>query len=211
MPLLALALFAVYLLIAFVARSVIQHRRTGDTGLRFGTERRWSAQWWARLAFVAALVAGGAAPALAAADWHDPIALLDHRWIAMAGAVVAIAGITATFVAQLAMGAQWRVGVDTGEATELVVTGPFTLARNPIFTAMATTAVGLVLVVPSVLALAGLAVLVWALSYQVRAVEEPYLRALHGDAYARYAARVGRFVPRLGRLPDAPNPPRRQA
>lgn len=38
---------------------------------------------------------------------------------------------------------------------------------------------------------------------QVRLVEEPYLRRTHGVAYTDYAARVGRFLPRLGRLqPD---------
>ena len=35
---------------------------------------------------------------------------------------------------------------------------------------------------------------------QVRAVEEPHLLATHGRAYADYAARVGRFVPGIGRL-----------
>ena len=38
------------------------------------------------------------------------------------------------------------------------------------------------------------------LEIQTRAVEEPYLRELHGKAYARYAARTGRFVPGVGRL-----------
>jgi hypothetical protein len=49
------------------------------------------------------------------------------------------------------------------------------------------------------------AALVAAVQLQVRAVEEPHLRATHGDAYAAYAARTGRFVPRIGRLP-APAP-----
>ena len=39
-----------------------------------------------------------------------------------------------------------------------------------------------------------------ALEIQVRLVEEPYLLRQHGDAYRNYAARVGRFVPGLGRL-----------
>ncbi|HLS74191.1 MAG TPA: hypothetical protein VK046_10500 [Actinomycetaceae bacterium] len=34
---------------------------------------------------------------------------------------------------------------------------------------------------------------------QVRLVEEPYLLRTHGPAYARYTARVGRFLPGLGR------------
>jgi protein-S-isoprenylcysteine O-methyltransferase Ste14 len=59
---------------------------------------------------------------------------------------------------------------------------------------------GLALLVPSVVALLGLALLVVALEIQVRLVEEPYLLRAHGDAYAAYARRVGRFVPGLGRL-----------
>jgi protein-S-isoprenylcysteine O-methyltransferase Ste14 len=39
-----------------------------------------------------------------------------------------------------------------------------------------------------------------AIQMQVRAVEEPYLLRTHGDNYAAYAARVGRFLPGLGRL-----------
>lgn len=203
MPTLALVLYGVYFFVAFGIRSVIQYRRAGDVGYRFGTERRWSAQWWARLAFVLAILVGAGAPALAAAGWHGPLAVLDHHPLALAGVALAVAGIVATFLAQLAMGTQWRVGVDPTEHTELVIAGPFRLVRNPIFTAMGVTATGLVAMVPSPLALAGLALLLWALHYQVRAVEEPYLRALHGDAYERYAAKVGRFVPGLGhRLPD---------
>ena len=39
-----------------------------------------------------------------------------------------------------------------------------------------------------------------ALELQTRFVEEPHLRRVHGAAYAAYAAQVGRFVPRVGRL-----------
>ena len=41
--------------------------------------------------------------------------------------------------------------------------------------------------------------LVAAVQLQVRVVEEPYLRRVHGRVYRGYAARVGRFVPGLGR------------
>jgi protein-S-isoprenylcysteine O-methyltransferase Ste14 len=43
-----------------------------------------------------------------------------------------------------------------------------------------------------------------AIELQVRAVEEPYLLQMHGDAYADYAVRVGRFVPAMGRLDGLP-------
>jgi protein-S-isoprenylcysteine O-methyltransferase Ste14 len=59
---------------------------------------------------------------------------------------------------------------------------------------------GLALMVPSWVALAGLAALLLALELQVRVVEEPYLRRVHGERYAGYASRVGRFLPGVGRL-----------
>ena len=61
---------------------------------------------------------------------------------------------------------------------------------------------GLVLMVPSWVAIIGFAALVLALELQVRVVEEPYLLRAQGRRYAEYAARVGRFVPGVGRLHD---------
>ncbi|MGS2618272.1 methyltransferase family protein [Micromonospora sp. LZ34] len=95
----------------------------------------------------------------------------------MVGLILTAVGIPATLAAQLAMGTSWRVGVDPGEHTALITNGPFALARNPIFTAMAATTLGLTLMVPSTVALAGWLILALALQLQVRAVEEPYLIA----------------------------------
>lgn len=211
MPVLAIVYYVVYLIVAFVLRGLVQWRRTGDAGFRFGAEAPGSPQWWARLGFVAALAGGAAAPVLAVIGVHGPIGVLDRTPVAAVGAVIAGAGIVATTVAQVAMGRSWRVGVDPGEVTELVVRWPFTVVRNPIFTAMGVTAVGLVLMVPSVLAITALVGLGWALWAQVCRVEEPYLREVHGRRYEEYAASVGRFLPRVGRWrsprPDASGRP----
>ena len=43
-----------------------------------------------------------------------------------------------------------------------------------------------------------------AMEIQVRLVEEPYLQQVHGEDYARYASRTGRFVPGIGRLERRP-------
>jgi protein-S-isoprenylcysteine O-methyltransferase Ste14 len=134
----------------------------------------------------------------------EPIGALDITALHVLGAVLAVAGIAATFGAQVAMGASWRIGVDPGERTELVTSGPFALVRNPIYSAMLPTALGLALLVPSWVAFTGLAGLALALELQVRVVEEPYLLGVHGSRYADYAARVGRFVPGIGRLTARP-------
>ena len=54
--------------------------------------------------------------------------------------------------------------------------------------------------VPNVLAVTMVAVVLVAHQVQVRLVEEPYLLRTHGDAFRRYAARTGRFVPGVGKL-----------
>ncbi len=200
MPTLALIFYVAYLALTFGLRMLIQVRRTGSTGFHGLGGRPGSAEWIAGVGFTVALLVGAAAPVLALLDLVEPIAALDTTAAHVAGAALAAGGIATTFYAQVAMGRSWRIGVDPGERTELVTVGPFALVRNPIFAAMLPTALGLTLLVPSWVALAGLAGLIAALELQVRVVEEPYLLQVHGDAYATYAARVGRFVPGVGQL-----------
>lgn len=194
----ALGLMTVWILLAFVVRSVIQYRTTGDSGIRRGmlTAPIGSAESIAGWAFVVALVSAFAAPALALGGvgpvWHSP-------GLERVGLVVALIGVVATFLAQVDMGRAWRIGVDPEERTELVTDGAFALARNPIFTAMLVTGGGFALMVANWVALLGFGLLVLAIELQVRLVEEPHLRRSHGEAYAAYERQVGRFVPGLGR------------
>lgn len=195
---LAMALYVVYLLVAFVVRTVIQLRRTGDTGFRGLSGRPGTAEWWAGALFAVALIVGVAAP-VAGAFGLDAIGWLDHPVLNTTGVGLAVVGIASTLAAQLRMGSEWRIGVDETEQTSLVTDGLFAYVRNPIFTAMSVTGLGLTLMVPNTVAVVGLVALLVALQLQVRVVEEPYLRRLHGDAYARYEATVSRFVPGIGR------------
>lgn len=189
----ALGALGLYGLVTIVGRSLLQWRRTGSTGWRGVHGRPGSAAWWAGvmmalavLGLVLAPVVGLLGPASAAASWRVG-----------AGAVLLAAGFGLTVIAQLAMGDAWRIGVQEGERTELRTHGPFAWCRNPIFTGMLLTALGLVAWVP-LAAPAWLAL--WAgLELQVRVVEEPHLLRIHGARYEAYAARTGRFWPGLGR------------
>lgn len=199
MTIAALVVYGVYLTLAFGLRTWIQWRQTGDSGFRGVSGRLGSPEWWAGVLFVAALVAGVMGP-VSAAFGLDPVAMLSATPIQMIGTAMAVLGVLATFVTQLEMGTNWRIGVDENESTDLVQSGAFALVRNPIFTAMALTGLGLALMVPNVVALIGLVLLLVALQLQVRVVEEPHLLRTHGRAYAAYAASTGRFIPGLGRL-----------
>jgi protein-S-isoprenylcysteine O-methyltransferase Ste14 len=196
----ALGCYAVYLALAFVLRSVIQLRRTGSTGFKGVSGHPGSLEWWAGVLFGVALVIGVLAPVLDVTDVLVPIGAVDGPGAHALGVVLFGLGLAATLYAQLTMGESWRVGVDESERTDFVTGGPFGVVRNPIFAAMIPTSLGLALMVPNVVAFAGFAALVLALEIQVRLVEEPYLRRVHGQAYASYAARTGRFAPGIGRM-----------
>ncbi|WP_344310234.1 isoprenylcysteine carboxylmethyltransferase family protein [Brevibacterium samyangense] len=195
---LALGLYLFGLITAFGVRTWLHRRRSGSSGFRGLTGAPGSAEWWGGILFAAALVLGTAGPLLALTGITPPWPLpAGTHW---AGLVVTVAGLLGVLAAQAGMGASWRIGVDATERTALVTTGAFALVRNPVFTAMLAALAGMVLLVPTPVSAAAPVVLLAAVELQVRCVEEPYLLRTHGDTYARYAARVGRFLPGIGRL-----------
>jgi protein-S-isoprenylcysteine O-methyltransferase Ste14 len=198
MPVVALALFAVFALLGFGWRSWLQYRRTGSTGFRGVSGRIGSTEWFAGVGFVAAMATAFFGPVLQLLGVVTPLSFLYAPWIQFTGIALAIAGIAATVYAQVDMGESWRIGVDPAETTTLVRQGVFGLVRNPIFTAMLVFGLGFALVTPNVVAIVGFVLLLLTIELQVRVVEEPYLATKHGETYRNYLATVGRFVPRVG-------------
>jgi protein-S-isoprenylcysteine O-methyltransferase Ste14 len=200
MPRLALALWLVYGLVTLVLRVALQLRRTGKTGLLLMRGRPGSVQWLGEALELVAIGLGVAAPVLALSGTVEPLAALDAKGFYAAGVALYALGLTGIVVAQEEMGASWRIGQAADERTELVMSGPFEFVRNPIFVSLAAVQTGLALLVPSVVALAGVVLQLLSIQIQVRLVEEPHLRRVHGRVYAAYAGRVGRFLPGIGRL-----------
>ena len=200
MPELALALYVVYLGLAFGVRTWLHRRRTGSSGFHGISGRPGSLEWIGGVLFAVAVALGFAGPVLDVAGVLDPIGAVDGSAGHAIGIVLTVGGLLATLWAQGAMGSSWRIGVAEADRTALVTDGPFAVVRNPIFAAMLPASLGLALMVPSVVAIVGALALVVAVELQVRVVEEPYLLTAHGEKYSRYARRVGRFVPGVGRL-----------
>ncbi|WP_240180803.1 methyltransferase family protein [Mycolicibacterium crocinum] len=200
MAIAALGLFAAMMLLSGAVRALIQRRRTGDIGNRRTPRPDGSLEWWALAVTDLGYLTVGVGAPLADLAGLPPIAAVDHPMVRGVGVAVAVLGISATFGAQLALGASWRTGIDKAEPTILVTTGAFRVVRNPIFTAAILTFLGLALMVPNPVAIAGVVITVIAIELQVRLAEEPYLRRVHGAAYTDYTSRVGRFLPGLGRL-----------
>jgi protein-S-isoprenylcysteine O-methyltransferase Ste14 len=199
MAVLDLVLVGVWVVLVSFVRGAIQYRRTGSSPVRL-RDRPGSPQWWARLVSTVGVMLAIAAP-LAEIAGLQPLPLLDQPLLRWSGVVLVFLGMAITLGSQAAMGRSWRADVDPDATTELVTSGPFRYVRNPVFSGSAVTVVGLAFVVPNVVSLLMLVAFLAGLEIQVRLVEEPYLIRVHGDAYRTYAARTGRFVPGVGRLP----------
>ena len=196
---LALVLIVVWLVIVTVVRGVLASRRTGVPPIQF-RDPVGSPQWWSKIISSLAVLAGLLAAIVDIAGL-PPFAPLEATAVAVVGVVLIGLGIVGTVACQLVMGDSWRGDVDPEVRTALVTTGPYRYVRNPILTSTFITSIGIALVIPNVLALLFLIGVAASMQIQVRLVEEPYLLQVHGDAWRLYAARTGRFIPGVGRLP----------
>jgi putative Ca2+/H+ antiporter (TMEM165/GDT1 family) len=153
----------------------------------------------ARVLFAVAVLLGLGAPLLVATDVVQPLALFDRPgWVA-GGAAVLLLGTALVLAAQAQRVLLTEQGADPVSATR----GLHARVRNPGFTGLVVATAGLLLMVPTLLGVLAAVVMVVAVQVQVRAVREPVLAHRHGEAYAAYAARTGRFLPNPGRRSGA--------
>ncbi len=112
------------------------------------------------------------------------------RWLS---ATLLLASFLIIAVAQIQMGASWRIGVPKEGPGALVAHGLFRWSRNPIFVGMIGTLIALFLWSPHIGTAAVLAAAWTLVLIQVR-IEEEALREKLGVAYERYAAQVQRLI-----------------
>ena len=206
MPRLALLLVASWFLALFVVRSALQWWRTGETGMRGFSGRVGSLEWNAGVLASLGMLGSVLTPFATLAGWPGGAPLFASPVVHVAGAALAFAGILGALAAQVTMGPSWRIGVGEDETTALVTDGLFAWVRNPIFSFMILSGVGLFAVLPSAFCAAALLLTLAGIELQVHAVEEPHLERVHGEVYRSYAARVGRFVPGVGLLDGSARP-----
>ena len=97
--------------------------------------------------------------------------------------------------------AAWRVLREAQQSNALATTGPYAYVRHPQYAGFILVMFGFLLQWPTLLTLAMFPVLVWMYMRLARQEEREVL-AQFGEAYARYAARVPAFLPRLRQRPE---------
>ena len=187
----SLGLSALWGFFGLGVRTRIHKRQTGRSPLRRGAGPNG---WLAIVGITLVFVAGP----------MDEIAfgakrIVKGRSLAATGFTLATLALGLAWWAQSTMGDSLRIGVDPSERTDLVTSGPFRWVRNPIYSALIAYMTGTAMMVPNPASLLATVALLAGEELQVRRVEEPYLRATHGDAYEHFEAKVGRFLPRIGR------------
>ena len=189
--------------LGFGWRTWVQLRRYGSSGIVLFRSGR-PGQHLREALFVVLAVALLAEAALAAVAPRRlpglvPLAPATAAVLRATGTVMVLGATALMLTAQLDLGASWRVGIDQGARPGLVTGGLYRYSRNPIYVAMLAALLGFALLLPSWISLGLLIGAGLGIRRHVRD-EEAYLARTYGEEYRRYAARVGRFVPGVGRL-----------
>ncbi|HVE51122.1 MAG TPA: isoprenylcysteine carboxylmethyltransferase family protein [Casimicrobiaceae bacterium] len=156
------------------------------------------------LFFVPVVIAWIAIPWLAASReagvWSIPPPLRSGPWLVVrfAAALAALALFALTVRCWNRMGRHWKMAVTPGERQVLITDGPFARVRHPIY------GYQILLMLASLVAVPTTPMLIVAMVHLALMIikahnEERHLLGTHGDDYARYIARTGRFFPRLSR------------
>lgn len=187
---------------AFGWRAWLQHRRHGTWGIFLFRSTSALQKLRDGAMAIAAILLGS--QAVVAAGWPASIHALpiDPTWLEIlriAGVVVMFGGLAVLIVAQLELGASWRIGIDEAASPGLVVSGLYRFCRNPIFLALLLVVAGYTLLLPTVLSLVLLAGFYVGVRQQI-AAEESWLLRTYGEPYRDYARRIGRLVPGVGKL-----------
>jgi protein-S-isoprenylcysteine O-methyltransferase Ste14 len=180
-----------------VGTMVVRARRRQHRDVGIVPERASERVMW--LAFVPLVLAWCALPWLALAHSAGPFAVppFAHegayallRW---PFAAAAVGCLLLTIDCWRRMGRSWRMDISDSN-TALVTEGLFARIRHPIYAFSIAMMIATAIVLPTGAMIAIAAVHVVLMNVKARR-EEAHLARLHGDAYARYVQRTGRFLP----------------
>ena len=122
-----------------------------------------------------------------------------RRWRSgrLLGAALTFAGFAFSIWARLTIAGNWSSDVQLKRNHELIVEGPYSWVRHPIYTGILLVLAGTALAVGEWRGVLAVALAASAFWRKLR-LEEAVMRRQFGETYARYAARVPALIPFVG-------------
>jgi protein-S-isoprenylcysteine O-methyltransferase Ste14 len=173
----------------------------------------WVGYWWlrsgnvkassrreplfSRLLHIVPLVLAGMllwVPGVPLVPWLNARFVPLAEWAFWAGAALALAGFLFTVWAREHLGRNWSGIVTVKQDHELVVTGPYTLVRHPIYTGLLLAFAGSALARGEWRGVLAVVIALLALWRKLK-LEERWMQEQFGEQYRAYKHRVAALVP----------------
>jgi protein-S-isoprenylcysteine O-methyltransferase Ste14 len=116
------------------------------------------------------------------------------EWVAWLGFILTLAGLAFACWARAILGRNWSGVVQLKQDHELIVRGPYSIVRHPIYTGLLLAFLGSALAIGQWRALLATAIVAISFWRKLR-LEERWMRELFGDRYVNYMRRVKALVP----------------
>ena len=117
-------------------------------------------------------------------------------WPFWLGAAVTVADLLFAIWARVHLGRNWSSSVTIKEGHELITSGPYAMARHPIYTGILTGFLGTVIALSQMRGLIAFVLIFLVLWLKLRR-EEQWMRSQFGETYAAYAHKTASLVPYL--------------
>jgi protein-S-isoprenylcysteine O-methyltransferase Ste14 len=117
-------------------------------------------------------------------------------WSFWIGAAVTVLGLLFAVWARKYLGSNWSQAVTVKQGHELITTGPYSLARHPIYTGILTGFLGTAIALSQVRGVVCFALIFLVLWVKLRK-EEEWMRSQFGETYISYSHQTAALVPYL--------------
>jgi len=117
--------------------------------------------------------------------WHSPA-------LSWAGILLCLAGTAGYGLCVVSLKESFRIGIDKNTPARLITDGIFSYSRNPLYLSLLTFYLGLLLVFANGAMVANFGISVFLILRQIFR-EEKFLLQCHGEKYAAYCRKTGRF------------------
>jgi protein-S-isoprenylcysteine O-methyltransferase Ste14 len=115
-------------------------------------------------------------------------------WPFWLGVAITVAGLLFAIWAREHLGRNWSRSVTIKQDHELITTGPYSVARHPIYTGILTGFLGMAIAISQVRGFLAFVLIFLVFWFKFR-MEEKWMRTQFGETYATYARQTAALVP----------------